>query len=480
MTIMNRCVPLVMGLIGCCFPGIAQHADSIQDSVIGCMTGGSPVADKISRFVTKYRLKQQDVTIVLLDGSVSTDMGYASKRPDAAYRPPCFTEYNIPSFIEEKLRWKEQQFRRYDARLDGKDSAAVFSESGGGITEQYDSAWDWQNKPPVSNGYNGLTRILSGSAPRVSYLFPGEARRCDFIYRTDYLSSAALQVSVKGKKGWVQVYDEQTSSWKEADGYIFSAREKDELIPGSFFPGKTFGASALRKSIYQKRLKLRCLLPHEMIPISISSRDGGRLCYWGITYSPKEYMLQFINSARGGHDIAHLTFFEPWSVDYWKPDLILYSCNTINEGADASSSNTSNSPTQFADRFESYIRRLLGKPYSPDLFAYILFTAKAHGLVNEQDKTGTTFIKGYGEASVFDFIDCLNQRLQTLPIASSNVFYQFWNVAKEEARRRHSSVYSQLFGDGGPKGKGFVADFTHLNDRGALVGWEYLSRCFDF
>ena len=446
------------------------------------------------RFVAKYRLKQQDVTIVLLDGSISTDMGYASKREDAAYRPPCFTEYNIPSFIEERLRWKEQQFRRYDAGQIGNnavrgandslrsdhDSIPVFTESGKGITVQYDSAWDWQNKPPVSNGYNGLTRILSGPAPRVSYLFPKEARRCDFIYRTDYLSSAALEVSVKGGRAAVQVYDERSSTWKEADGYVFSAREKDELIPGSFFPGKTFGATALRKSIYQKRLKMRCMTTHEAVRISITSRDRGRLCYWGISYSPKEYMLQFINNARGGHDIAHLTVFEPWSLDYWKPDLILYSCNTINEGADASSSNTSTSPKQFADRFETYIRRLLNKPYSPEVFAYILFTARAHGIVNEQDVVGTTFIPGYGEASVFDFIDHLSQRLKSLPITSANAFYHYWETARQQAIRDHRSIFSQLFGDGGPKGKGYVADYTHLNDYGALVGWEYLSAYFNF
>ncbi|HEY4289643.1 MAG TPA: hypothetical protein VGN00_21225 [Puia sp.] len=464
---MNRRVLLIFLLLGVMPALNAQKA-------------GNGASDHIGRFVAKYRLKRQDVTIVLLDGSVSTDMGYASKRPDAAYRPPCFTEYNIPSFIEERLRWKEQQFRRYDAKRELNDSTPVFSESEGGLTAQYDSAWDWQNKPPVSNGYNGLTRILSGPAPRVAYLFPESARRCDLIYRTDYLSSAALEVSVQGGKGAVQVYDEWSASWRDADGFVFSAREKDQLIPGSFFPGKPFGATTLRKSIYQKRLKMRCMAVHEAVRISITSRDGGRLCYWGITYSPKEYMLQFINSARGGHDIGHLTVFEPWSVDYWKPDLILYSCNTINEGADASSANTSNSPKQFADRFEAYIRKLLNKPYSPEVFAYILFTAKAHGLINEQDVVGTTFIPKYGEASVFDFIDALHQRLQLLPIASANAFYHYWDTGRQQAARDHQSIFSELFGDGGPKGKGYVADFTHLNDHGALVGWEYLSAYFDF
>lgn len=65
--------------------------------------------------------------------------------------------------------------------------------------------------------------------------------------------------------------------------------------------------------------------------ISIRSQDGGRLCYWGIQYSGNDNMINFINSARGSHDIATLRYFEQWSVDDWKPDLILYACNTINE-----------------------------------------------------------------------------------------------------------------------------------------------------
>src|SRR6187551_2928929 len=86
------------------------------DPLTGFMQTANPAAAKIEKFINKYKAQQQDVTIVLLDGSISTDMGYASKRPDAAYRPPCCTEFNIPSFIEQKLRWPQQEFRRYDAQ----------------------------------------------------------------------------------------------------------------------------------------------------------------------------------------------------------------------------------------------------------------------------------------------------------------------------------------------------------------------------
>ena len=437
------------------------------------------VTDRIPRFIDKYHNRKTDLTIVLIDGSISADLGFASKRPDSAYRPPCTTDFNIPSFIEEKLRWSGQQFRRYDANVEQQSSTKVFSETGTAVTRQYDGAWDWQNNPPQQNGYNGMTRILTGSKPSVSFRFPAKAKRNDFIYRTDYLSSAALKVSV-GQAGIVEVFDEKESMWREADGFVFSAKEKDELIPGEYFPGQPFAATSLRKSIYQKRLKMRALKSHADVNVSIASTDGGRLCYWGVSFSPAETMLQFINSARGSHNIALLTYFEAWSIDYWKPDLILYSCNTINEGADASTLNTLNSPTNFGDRFETYITRLLNKPYKPEMFAYILFTAKAHGLINEQDVVGEASIKNYGEASVFDFITELDKRLKKLPVASANAFNFFWETAKKNAEAKRTTIYKQMFADGGPKGPGFVSDYTHLNDYGAQVGWQYLQNYFNF
>lgn len=441
----------------------------------------SPVISKIQSFADKYRLQKQDVTVVLFDGSISTDMGYASKRADSSYRPPCTTEFNIPSFIEEKLRWKGQEYRRYDAYKDPKGGSPVFVESGTTVTRQFDAAWDWQNKPPQQNGYDGMTRIVSGSKPSVSYQFPAQAKRSDFIYRTDYLSSASIKVSVGGNSNQVEVFDETDMSWKEAEGFVFSAREKNELISASFYPGQYFGATSLRKTIYQKRLKMRAKTEHGNLRISITSQDGGRLCYWGIAYSPLDYMFQFVNVARGGHTIADLSNFESWSVDYWKPDLILYSCNTINEGADASSYNVRNSPVVFADRFEAYINHFLAKPYHPDLFAYVLFTARAQGLVNDQDVIGKAHIIDFGDATVFDFITELNKRLVKLPIASASAFQHYWEVGNVNAKENKTKVYTELFGNGGgPSGKGFLADFTHLNNYGAQVGWEYLSPFFNF
>lgn len=102
--------------------------------------------------------------------SMLTDMDYASERADQPYRPPMCTELNLPSYIEEKLRWKGQQYRRFDANGEQNQSNnPVFIESGGmAVTRNNDAAWDWQLPTPVAN-YNGITRIITGANPQVSF-----------------------------------------------------------------------------------------------------------------------------------------------------------------------------------------------------------------------------------------------------------------------------------------------------------------------
>jgi hypothetical protein len=260
----------------------------------------SPVESKIQNFAKKWRNRRQDVNIVMLDGSISTDMNYSVKRTDEPYRPPCCTERNIPSFIEEKLRWKQQKFRRYDAMTEMTAvNDPAFIEVGAGLTTNKDKAWDWIyrvgdnpngqiEEPPVAN-YNGLTRILTGANPQVTFLFRNFYRRCDFIYRTDYLCSGALQVIVgelnQPVNGVVEVFDEEFNIWKEANGFVFSAREDDFIRSGSFKPtinGVTRVCTGYRKTIFQKRLKMRRTVVDNSRKITIKSMDGGRLCYWGI------------------------------------------------------------------------------------------------------------------------------------------------------------------------------------------------------
>lgn len=429
---------------------------------------------------------------MLIDGSVSTDMDYASERADQAYRPPMCTELNLPSYIEEKLRWKGQQYRRFDANGEQDQSGPAFTESGGtAVTKIADAAWDWQLPTPEAN-YNGITRVITGANPQVSYFFRNSYRRCDFIYRTDYLSSASLKVTISVGNGKVTVFDEVSGTWVEANGYTFSAKELDQILPGTF---KT--ATGFRKTVFQKRLKMRRTDVGASWQITIRSQDGGRLCYWGNQYSGHDNMINFINSARGSHNIAALRYFEQWSVDDWKPDLILYACNTINEmRSEAGGIVETDTPATFAGRFNTFITELLAKSYTPEVFAYMLFVNR-----NQQpvDPTGRVLLRrtsaavGLNGYTLFDYYDYLHGTLKSLPIASVNTFYEFFNygVLRAAASAGTSTIFKELFGYGSPsgddaiegktgkEGTSLVMDGTHLNDVGNFVGWRFLEKYFD-
>jgi hypothetical protein len=169
-----------------------------------------------------------------------------------------------------------------------------------------------------------------------------------------------------------------------------------------------------------------------------------------------------------------------WSVDYWKPDLIIYSCNTINEGANCSSVTSDDSPTEFAGRFQTFITELLNQPYEPDVMAYILFCMRNQSLVDANDLVRMAYIGGYGAATVFDYHDTLFQTLRELPIASANTFYEYWNIAKRRSEYYKTSIYQEMHGKTGQTSDSFTVDTTHLNEYGAMVGWRFLERYFNF
>lgn len=492
----------------------------------------SPVQDSLAIFFDKLKKhkgkdeNQGDINVVMVDGSVSTDMDYASERADAPYRPPMSTEMNLPSMIQEKLHYKEQQYRRWDAFQESTSNTTPnFTEittGGSATTVIQDPAWDWQYGSPQPQSWrNRLTRILTGTTPSTSFLFRNSYRRCDFLYSTDYVSSNALVVTIAGGNGFVQVYDDRPGSgtigtWVEANGYVFSSRE-DPLTEGAIrTPGFTFNSTAngpsttVRKSVYQKRLKIRRTDISSSRNITITASDGARLCYWGIQYSTNDFMFNFINSARGSHNIQALRVFEEWDVDYWKPDLILYSCNTINEMiSSAGGIAVADVPSTFSNRFQTYINALLTKTYKPEIFAFMLFINMNQQPIDHTGRylvrTGSSGLGGNGY-TLEDYLNYLFATLKSItypsgydakligkPIASANVFQDAMRYGiRRNADTPGSSVFQELFGytqaSGGTSvvgktgrtGTALVGDGTHPNDMGAFLFWRYLEKYLEY
>ena len=459
------------------------------------MLATSPIADKVAASVSKLRKKDADFTVGVFDGSASTDMGYCAKYSNEPYLPPLLTDQNIIAEVERTLRrgYDSQQWRRYDSMADVAGSTPTFTEVGTGTTTNNDHAWDYQYSgtwPTVPN-YNGLTRILTGSAPAVTFYVRDAHPRCDFIYRTDYLSSAALKVTVADGNGVLQAYDETTSTWVEANNYTFSAKEVDEILATTFNTSSGGPASGLRKTIFQKRLKLRRVSAANTSGskgVTITSTDGGRLCYWGIQYSRKMYMLNFINMARGSHSINSLHALDAWQIDYWKPDLIVYPLNTMNEGAIVSTPTSTDSPVAFAGRFKTYVEWMLAKPWNPDVIGYISFASRNQGIVDSGDRVNHTYISGYGTATFFDYIDTTVDQLKTLEtgrFAIINAFYEYYNTAKAIKEVNGGFLYNIMHGPTGtiptdPNSDYFTTDGTHQNTRGSEIGKRVITPYFRF
>jgi hypothetical protein len=438
--------------------------------------------NRIPAFADAWLKGEADVTLVALGDSILATNNYTSDRVDASTRPPLCHEYSLFSYVEEKLRWRGQEYRRFD--VDG-----VFTESATTReTKDYDAAWDWQagtDLVPTSsaNFRPAITRVLTGTNASVAYSFPAGMRRCDFIYRTDYLCAATTGVTIAGGDGKVQVWDEDTSAWVEANGYSFSAQEAD--LETEYDIADPYGDSPdqpLRKSIYQKRIKMRSLTDLTAKTVTIANSGTGRLNYWGIEFSPRATMFRIINSARGGHNISRLRAFEAWDVDYWEPDLIWLNSMIINEGARSiTNMPATNTPAAFAGRFTAYVEALQAKAYAPEVMATTMFIGEGAEIVDETTgKFNVGTVIGYGSADVFNYVGNLDRAYEALDVPHINMFYTFLDIAERLAAAAGTgNIWTSAIAGSGETGGTLTDDGTHQNDYGSLVGATLLLPAFD-
>jgi hypothetical protein len=440
------------------------------------------ILERLPTFTDRFMKAEQDVTVVVNGDSIATANNYASDRADASTRPPLCHEHTMFSNVEEALRWKGQQYRRFDV-------PGIFTEAAEDAdTAEYDAAWDWQAPtalvPSLGANYKpAITRILGGADASVSYVFPAGMRRCDFIYRTDYLCAATTGVAIAEGNGKVVAYDEETDAWVEANGYTFSAQEDDTVLEYDIVdPYGDSPNQPLRRSMYQKRLKMRSSTALTSKTVTIANSGTGRLNYWGIEFSPRPVMSRFINSARGGHTISRIRAFEEWEIDYWKPDLICLNSQIINEGArSVLNMPATNTPPMFAARFSAYVELLQGKEYAPDILASTRFVGQVAELVDQT--TGdynVGSVIGYGPADVFNYIGHLDRAYQALGVPHINMFYTFLNIAEKiAAARGTNNIYTSAIAGSGITGSSLTFEGTHPNDYAGRVGTVRMLPVFD-
>ena len=412
---------------------------------------------------TLMKNKTTDMNIVVVGDSISTALGYeASARSDAKYRPPLMTEYTYPSYIEEQLRWNGQVYNRFDV-------SGVFTEvctSAETLTEDTEH-WDW----PSNNNRPAITRCLSGNNCSVSYAFDPDYKRQDYIYRTDCTNPATTTVSISAGNGKVVVYDEATDAWVEANGYTFSAQESDQPIVTSF--------GNLMKSMYQKRLKMKWAgASVSGCTVTIQNNGSGRLTYWGIQKGKKEVMMNFINSARGGHSTMRLKPFEEWDVDYWAPQLILWEVPYFNHGgvdicvADYVPKTNVKTVSAMVSDFTTYVTALKNKEYSPEIISWSVWLASQNA-VHAIDQKGAWLhaVDTAGNyVSTRDYVNGIEMMIRGLDIPFIDFMSMFRMYGFEYAAWRDISDYETATTiASGITGETWTVDGGHLNNRGALI-----------
>ena len=290
--------------------------------------------DKWPVFTQKMLRKDADVTVVSVGTSLTArSTEHHSDHPDAATRPPLMHSLNEATYIWDALSrgWEGQQYRRYDA------ASGVSETSGTWATSHNLAEWD-------DGAYrNGLTRYSATNGAAVAFTVPAGTWAFGFIHRTDSVASTALSVAISGGNNIAQVWN--GSTWVEANGYTFSQREaapvtRSVLIPNPDTDVFAAGTIATKgNTTYQKRLRLRFINRTAERTVTITNTDDGtRFNYWGCEWSQREFMLTYVNAARGSFNTqATQTTGLPRVADNevhsFKPDLIYGELPIHNDGA---------------------------------------------------------------------------------------------------------------------------------------------------
>lgn len=279
------------------------------------------IDDKISEFKKHWFRKDKDVCVVNTGTSLTARSSeHCTEHRKATTRPPLMHSNNFATHIWDALVWPGQQYRRYDS--------GFFTEIGTFATSSNLDNWD--DGPYKA----GLTRYADTTVS-VSYTLPADAWQANFIYRTDSLGCENCTVTVTEGDGLIVVKNE-AGEWVEANGYVFSQRESDPTtIPEVKYINPDKGTEATitdyqtkGNTTYQKRLYMKCIDRTAEKTIIIGNTTD-RFMYWGVEWSPREFMITYINAARGSHSSAvstattalnHYQDNEIWSFN---PDLLL-------------------------------------------------------------------------------------------------------------------------------------------------------------
>ena len=285
------------------------------------------VDKKIAKFKKHWLHKDKNLCVINTGTSLTARSSeHCSTKADASSRPPLMHSNNFASHIWDALKWEGQQYRRFDYIKSGIN---FFTETGTFATASKLDEWD-------DGAYRyGLTRYSDEVNSSIAFTVPAEAWQFNFIYRTDSFGSPDCVLTVAEGDGIMTVQDDN-GNWVEANGYTFSQLEPgiasiasfNYLDPTSQTTKTMENYQVKGNTTYQKRLYMKAVSRDAAKNITIT-HSSGRLLYWGVEWSPREFMITYINAARGSHSSAistsntALNHYQDNEIWTFKPDLFI-------------------------------------------------------------------------------------------------------------------------------------------------------------
>ena len=446
---------------------------------------------KIQNFIAHHIAKDKDVVIVGTGTSLTARSSeHCTTRQDATSRPPLMHSNNFASKIWDRIAWDGQQYRRFDY-------PSFFAEIGSWSESANLSGWD------DANYRYGITRYASAPAS-VSFVVPVDAWQFNFIYRSDTSGTENATVTISEGNGKMEVWN--GSSWVEANGYTFSMRQSVVTLtnievrdPKTQSNMKTSVASYQvgGNTTYQKRLKMRCKsgtidsrASTKNVTISASS---GRLLYWGVEWSPREFMLTYINAARGSHNMTFdsslsLSHFQDNEVWSFNPDLIFTENPIHNSGGSGDGGMSAYRTTYWgyatddfffkADNPISFVARATALGITG--FEWVIFTSSLSWNFNGINEDGTLKIFQDKSGKMISALDAQEMCFQWVEDNETDVISinacKYWCDA---GRKLFGDLKSATVGSG-KNGTTFTNEGSHWNDTGCAVMDRCIGGVFDF
>ena len=450
------------------------------------------VRQKCPTFYQKFKGKNEDVTVVLTGTSLTQGNLYATDRADATTRPPALHTNDFASAVFDKLikHWDGQKYRRYD-QVDLTYSSSTWQVINQLRVNGVD-IWD-----DYAYRKNGLTKTTTDANASVSMTIPADAWQFNFIYRSDS-QGGNCTVSISQGNGLAEAFN--GTAWVEANGFVFSSLE----------PSAT---ATKGNTIYQKRLKMRCkdksgginsIGQTKTITIS-KGNDTTRFNVVGFEWSPREFMLTVVNSARGSHqwgmggfDLANYQDNDIWQFN---PDLLLAEISIINWSASEPSAlnvdplfYVNAAKRGYFNEFNDFPNALYSRlqaygqcdvVFYSDTLACTWAVADAWDSATHEPKFGTVTSAATNGATVSNEnmrrvkTNFENYEAVERYVASKDfLFIPVLGVFKEVAQKYYGS-YWQAMQPTGKDGNTLSYDGVHFNDNGAALLSSIVASVFD-